>query len=301
MRSKLMNTGCSKIFALVTMFSVAQITLAADDMAGMDHSTMNHSQPAEDMSGMDHSAHSAMSMQKAISADARDPHAYANGYDFGPIPPPEMMDQAYMGGVMVQRLEQTKTAGKTLTAYDLQAHFGRDYNKLVLNAEGAATGNKLHDSRSELLWQRALDAYWNSQLGVRIDSDVKPNRNWLALGVQGLAPYWFNVDATAYVGEQGRTALRLEAEYELLLTQKLILQPRIESNLHGRTDAARSIGSGLSDVVLGLRLRYEIRREFAPYIGIEWAGKFGGTADFARLSGETVNDKRLITGLRMWF
>ncbi|MBT8128902.1 MAG: copper resistance protein B, partial [Gammaproteobacteria bacterium] len=128
-----------------------------------------------------------------------------------------------------------------------------------------------------------------------------PDRAWLAFGVQGLAPYWFELDAAAYIGEAGRTAFTLEAEYELLLTQKLILQPRIETNWYGKRDAARGLGDGLSDLSAGLRLRYEIRREFAPYLGVEWARKFGETEDFARAAGLDPDETRFVAGLRFWF
>ena len=137
--------------------------------------------------------------------------------------------------------------------------------------------------------------------GVGLGMGGGPGRGWLGFGGRGLAPYWFEVDAAAYVGESGRTALRLEAEYELLLTQKLILQPRIETNVYGKRDAARERGSGLSDLAAGIRLRYEIKREFAPYVGIERAAKFGGTADYARAAGEDVKETRLVAGLRFWF
>ena len=146
-----------------------------------------------------------------------------------------------------------------------------------------------------------MAAYWDTQLGVRHDGGEGPSRSWLAFGVQGLAPYWFEVDAAVYVGDAGRTALRLEAEYELLLTQKLILQPRVEANLYGKRDAERGLGAGLSDLTAGVRLRYEIRREFAPYVGIEWAGKFGRTADYAQAAGEDAKETRFVAGLRFWY
>jgi copper resistance protein B len=116
--------------------------------------------------------------------------------------------------------------------------------------------------------------------------------------VQGLAPYWFEVEATAYVGEQGRTALRLRAEYELLLTQRLILQPEFEANLYGKSDPARDVADGLSDFEFGLRLRYEIRREFAPYVGVVWVRRFG---DSGALSMRAGADTELVAGLRVWF
>jgi copper resistance protein B len=144
-------------------------------------------------------------------------------------------------------------------------------------------------------------AYWDVQLGVRQDGGTGPNRSWLAVGVQGLAPYWFEIDAAAYVSDEGRSALRLEAEYELLLTQRLVLQPRLEVNFYGKQDAERGLGSGLSDLTAGLRLRYEIRRELAPYVGIEWAGKFGATADYAEAEGEDRHETRVVAGVRFWY
>ena len=273
---------------------------AAEDMSGMDHSKMGHEAPSpvesDDMNAMDHSQ-----MGHDAPAGARDPHAYSGGYDFGPIPPSRMADVAYMGGLMVNRLEGVKTSDNTFNVYDLQGWFGKDYDKLMLAAEGEADNGKLHEARTELLWRHAVATYWNTQLGVRYDSGLAPDRTWLALGMQGLAPYWFELDATAYIGEQGRTALRLGAEYELLLTQKLILQPRIEVNVFGQQDAASELGSGLSSLVTGVRLRYEICRELAPYIGVEWSGKFAGTADYARSAGDRINETRAVAGVRFWF
>lgn len=258
---------------------------------------------AETMPGMDHPAgEKPVSMQDGVApADARDPHAYSGGYDFGSIAPPIMADQAYMGGVLVNRLERVRTRDNSVTMYDLMARFGQDYNRLVLKAEGEAGGGKLQDSRAELLWGHAVATFWDTQLGLRYDSGMTPSRTWLALGVQGLAPYWFEVDATAYFGDQGHSALRLGAEYELLLTQKLILQPRVEASLYGQRDAASELGSGLSNLVTGVRLRYEIRREFAPYVGVEWNGKFAGTADYSRASGMRTNESRVVAGLRFWY
>jgi copper resistance protein B len=146
-----------------------------------------------------------------------------------------------------------------------------------------------------------MTAYWNTQLGLRHDSGIGPARNWLAFGVEGLAPYWFDLEATAYVGAENRTALRLAASHDILLTQKLILKPQIEVNFYGKNDAERNIGSGLSEITSGLRLRYEIRRQLAPYIGLEWNNKFGNSADYARLAGEKSNENRLVAGVQFWF
>jgi copper resistance protein B len=289
----------TKIFTLAaTMLSMMTVcgsqVWAADSMSGMDNNSMKN-----DAGG---AAKKPMSMQGGTAPiDARDPHAYSDGYDFGPIPPPQMADEGYMGGLLVDRLERAHSHDNSFNAYDLQGWLGKDYNKLVLKAEGEGEGGKLQEARTELLWGHALVTYWDTQLGLRYDSGIAPDRKWLALGVQGLAPYWFAVDAAAYIGEQGRTALRLSAEYELLLTQKLILQPRIEADFYGQQDAARELGSGLSSLITGVRLRYEIRREFAPYVGVEWGGKFGGTADYARAAGVRTKETRILAGVRFWY
>ena len=251
-----------------------------DAMPGMDHGSMQGGSPPP---------------------DARDPHAYSGGYTLDPARPLRLADEDSFFSLMFDRLESVRTRDNTFTVYEFQAQLGRDYDRAVLKAEGEVDGGEIHDARTELLWGHAVSAYWNTQLGVRYDSGLKPERKWLAFGVQGLAPYWFEIDATAYVGEQGRTALRFDVEYELLFTQKLILQPRLEANFYGKSDVARERGSGLSDATLGLRLRYEIRREFAPYIGIERSNKYGGSADFARAEGQRTSESRVVAGLRFWF
>lgn len=217
---------------------------------------------------------------------------------FGEFGRPHMMGEENMGGVLLNRLERTQ---QQTSAYELLAVYGQPFNRAVLKADGVLANTRVQDARTELLWAQGLDAFWDRQLGARLDSGALPSRTWAALGVQGIAPYWFNVEATAYLGEQGRSAVRLAVEYDVLLTQKLLLQPRLESSFYGQTDAARNLGSGLSDATLGLRLRYEIEREFAPYLGVERANKFAGSANFARAAGEATGQNRWVAGLRIWF
>ncbi|GAB2182103.1 hypothetical protein DLREEDagrD3_23260 [Denitratisoma sp. agr-D3] len=240
--------------------------------------------------------------------DARDPHAYADGYilDSGAyaLPGPrtlKLADEANFGSLLVDRLERSHSHQGNATRYDAQAWFGRDFDRLVIKAEGEYEGGKLHDSRNELLWGHAFAPYWDLQAGLRRDGGSGPGRSWLAFGVQGLAPYWFEVDATAYVGDNGRTALRFSAEYELLLTQRLILQPRLEFNAYGKDDPRREIGHGLSDSALGLRLRYEFSRQFAPYLGVERSDKWGKSGDMAAADGKPRKETRWVAGLRFWF
>lgn len=240
--------------------------------------------------------------------DARDPHAYSGGYQRGTGRYAvaegsrlRMADEHSFGTFLADRFEWVRTDDDTFAVYDVLAWYGRDYDRLWFKADGEVNGGELEEARTELLWGRAIAAYWDAQLGVRYDSGEGPNRGWLAFGVQGLAPYWFDLEATAYVGDEGRTALRLEAEYELLITQQLILQPRLEASFYGREDAERERGTGLSTVEAGVRLRYEILREFAPYIGIDRVAKYGRTADFARAAGEDDEETRVVAGVRFWF
>jgi copper resistance protein B len=286
MSGKRMN----RIAAAVLLIGLAPAYAEETTTPEMDHSQMGHGP-------MDHG-----SMQGGSAPpDARDPHAYSDGLVFGPDRQLKMADEQSFHSILIDRLESARARDRTTGQYDLQAWFGRDYDRLVFKAEGEFDDGRSEEARTELLWGHAVAAYWDAQVGVRHDGGVGPDRGWLAFGVQGLAPYWFEVDVAAYVGDKGRTALRLEAEYELLLTQKLILQPRIEANIYGKRDAERGLGSGLSGLTGGLRLRYEIRRELAPYVGVEWTGKYGATADYARAAGADAKEMRLVAGLRFWY
>jgi len=178
---------------------------------------------------------------------------------------------------------------------------GHDINKLYVYSTGEATKNGLESSQNEFVYSRAIAPFWDAQVGLTYDKNANASRTWAELAIAGLAPYWFELDFTGYVGEEGRTALNIEAEYELLITQRLILQPRLEADLYGKDDPGRGIGPGLSSASAGIRLRYEIRREFAPYVGVEWAGSYGDTADYARAAGLDSSEVRAVAGLRFWF
>lgn len=185
-------------------------------------------------------------------------------------------------------------------AWNLRGWIGGSHDRLWLRSEGERQGGAT-DGDVELLWGRPRGPWWDLLAGVRHDIGHGPARDWLAVGVQGLAPYKFEVEATAYIGTSGRTALRAEAEYDVLLTNRVVLQPGVEVELHGRDDPARGIGAGLSGAELGLRLRYEVRREFAPYAGYVWSRKFGRTAEFARMAGDEEADRMWVAGVRFWF
>lgn len=257
--------------------------------------------------GIPSMAHGTVTGGSAVIA-TRDPHAYSGGYTLlsGPyaMAGPRQLrlaDEQNFASLLVDRLEAMQTSDNTAAAYDMQAWFGRDYDRAVLRAEGHYDNGAIEEARTELLWGHAVATFWDTLVGLRYDSGEEPDRTWLALGVQGLAPYWFDVGATGYIGEESHSALSLNAEYELLFTQRLILQPRVEANFYGKEDDERGIGSGLSELAAGLRLRYEIRREFAPYVGAEWVGKYGGTADFARAAGLDTSETLAVAGVRFWF
>jgi copper resistance protein B len=267
--------------------------------AQMDHGSMQGGSPPPEVVTAPSMAHDP---RLDPIGDARDPHAYSGGYTLPPERPLRLMDEHSMGSLMVDRLESVRTRDETSSAYELTFRYGRDYDRAVLKAEGHVAHGDLEEASTELLWSHAVAAYWDAQLGVRHDSgEGLPGRNWLAFGVQGLAPYWFEIDATAYLGENGRSALRLEAEYELLLTQRLALQPRLEAGFYGKRDDGRGLGSGLAEGVFGLRLRYEIKREIAPYVGVERVIRFGETADIARAAGADTAETRWVAGLRFWY
>jgi copper resistance protein B len=213
----------------------------------------------------------------------------------------DMDDKAAVGKVLLDQLDWRDADRGTAFAWDAQAYYGTDYNKLWLKTEGEHTSGTTEDARVELLWDRIVTRWWSTQAGVRHDFGEGPSRDWLAVGVQGLAPYFFEIEATAYVGDAGRTAARVKAEYELLFTQRLILTPELELNLYGKDDPERRIMSGFSDAQLALRLRYEIRREVAPYIGVAWTHRFGRTADLVRAAGEDASDFEALAGIRIWF
>lgn len=209
-------------------------------------------------------------------------------------------DDPLLSMVMVERLEAGLDDSDTPQWLEAQAWAGYDLNKLWLKTELEREDSTTESADLELLYGRAIAPYWDAQVGFKHDFDPGPSRNWLALGVQGLAPYYFEVDSTLYLGSN-RASLQLEAEYELLFTQRLILSPRAEVVLNSYNEEKRETGSGLSTVEAGLRLRYEIYREFAPYIGVHWEHAYGNTGDYRREEGEERGDIHVVIGIRAWF
>jgi copper resistance protein B len=212
-----------------------------------------------------------------------------------------MNDDPFLFMLKVDKLELRDADDGTALVWDAQAWAGKDLNKLWIKSEGEQVDNEVEEGDVEVLYSRAIAPFWDLQAGWRHDFRPTPSRDWAAFGVKGLAPYLFEVDATAYAGESGRLAASLDVEYEYMFTQKLILSPELEMNFYSKDDEAVGIGSGLSDMEAGLRLRYEIVREFAPYIGVNWWRKFGNTADYAKAEGSESSDTQFVAGFRLWF
>jgi copper resistance protein B len=203
--------------------------------------------------------------------------------------------------VLFNRLETWDADHGSGQAWEGSAWIGSDLDRLWLRSEGEREDGRTEASDLEVLYGRSVSPWWDVVAGVKHEFRPGDSRSWAALGVQGLAPYKFEVQATAYVGESGQVAATVEVEYELLLTNRLILQPLIEARLSAKDEPEYGNGSGLNTIEAGLRLRYEINRRFAPYVGVVHERAFGDTADYHRAAGKDVRDTRMIAGVRIWF
>lgn len=212
-----------------------------------------------------------------------------------------MDDDPLLTMLVVDQLEFRAGEGKSPLVWDAEGWLGKDLHKLWIKTDGEYVDGQVEEAELQTLYSRAVAPFWDLQLGWRRDLRPEPQRDWLAFGLKGLAPYFFDIDTALFIGENGRSAARLQAEYEVMLTQRLVLVPEIEMNLYGKNDPSTGTGSGLADIEAGLRLRYEVRREFAPYIGVNWSRLYGKTADYARAEGADVDDLQLVFGLRLWF
>jgi copper resistance protein B len=216
---------------------------------------------------------------------------------------PPVMDNQIIGHVLFDQLEGRTNGRDNEFRWDGQGWIGTDMNKLWFKSEGFVEHGQATDGDTEALYDRPIPflRYFDAQAGVRYDLDSNPGRTWGAIGVEGLAPYFFQFEPTFYFSDRERFAGRLIGSYDFLITQRLIMQPEIEMNFYNKRDPSRGIGSGLSDLDTGLRLRYEISRKFAPYIGFAYTQTFGETATFAKDEFEVVHDPRFIFGIRAWY
>lgn len=291
----------------------------------MDHSAMGHDMPmpANQQEPVDHSAmqhdmgtmpseaapmdHAAMGHGAKVEAptEPRTPIPVVTDADrAAAVPPPSdhaVHDNTIQHYVLLDRLEAWNADPGTGLEWEGQGWIGTDLNRLWLRTEGEHVDGRTESANLEVLYGRSIARWWDVVAGVRHDFKPGASQDFAAIGVLGLAPYKFEVEATGYIGQSGQTAARFEVEYETLLTNRLILQPLVEVNFYGQNDERRGIGSGLSTAEAGLRLRYEITRQFAPYIGVVHERAFGRTADLRRAEDEDIDDTRVVAGFRIWF
>jgi len=204
--------------------------------------------------------------------------------------------------IMLDQAEVRVGSGETTYSWDGEARFGGDIDKLVIKSEGeGAFGGAFDRGEGQLLWSRAIGPYFDLQTGLRQDVGPGPSPTYAVLGVEGLAPYWFDVEAALFLSDKGDVTTRIEGSYDQRITQRLILQPSAELNFALQDVREQGIGAGLSSAELGLRLRYEIAREFAPYLGYVWEGKIGRSAQLARAVGNDPSRSSVVAGVRFWF
>jgi copper resistance protein B len=214
----------------------------------------------------------------------------------------DMGSQAFTK-VMLDRMEVRHAGDADHLLWDAEGWHGGDISKLRIKTEGETDldGGRVEEAEFQALYSRAVTSFFDLNMGVRQDIRPNPDRTHLVLGLEGLAPYWFELDGNLFLSQKGDVTGRIEAEYELLFTQKLILQPRAEVAFSAQAVPELGFGAGLTSLDLGLRLRYEIVREYAPYIGLSWQKQFGRTADFSRAAGEDPDALVALAGLRLWF
>lgn len=217
--------------------------------------------------------------------------------------PMPMMDSEPFWMLAIDRLEYGDGDEGASRLFEVQGWYGGDYHKLWIESEGEGpTGESLELAELQVLYDRTVSPFWSLRAGAR--HDIHPGGEdvtYATLGFQGLAPQWFEAEVNAFVSEDGDLSLRGEAEYDLLLTQRLILQPRLELNVSADDVPELGVGSGISSTEAGIRLRYEIRREIAPYIGVRWERLYGDTRDLARQDDEPASSTWFVVGIKAWF
>lgn len=265
------------------------------DHSKMDHSKMGHDMPV-----------APEGEAKPAVDEPRTPVPPITDADRAAAAPPAgahmpHLDDAIHSYALIDRLEGWDADPGRGLAWEGRGWIGTDLDRLWLRSEGERVDGRTESADLEMLYGRSVSAWWDVVAGIRHDFAPGDAQDFAAFGVQGLAPQKFEVSAMVYAGERGRTAARFEVEYELLLTNRLVLQPRVEAEFHGKDDPARGIGSGLGTAEIGLRLRYEVTRRLAPYVGMVRERAFGDTADLHRAGGEPIDDTRIVFGLRTWF
>ena len=214
----------------------------------------------------------------------------------------DVMDDAIYWHVQAEQVEMRTGEGADTLAWEADGWIGNDDHRLAFKTKGEnPIGKRLEKAEVQALYRRPISDFFDMNVGLRHNLRPDPDRTYAVLGIQGLAEQFIETDANLFVSETGDVSARLEAEVEWLLTQRLVLVPQAEADLSFSEDRKIHSGAGINTVELGLRLKYEMRREFAPYIGVHYERKFGATANFARDEGEDTSAVKFVTGLSFWF
>ncbi len=217
---------------------------------------------------------------------------------------PQPVDNNLSFGYAALNQNELRTGdGHSTYRWDGEGWYGGNINRVWFKTEGNLNtdGGVVDEAEIQALYSRAVSPFFNLQTGVRYDIKPNPSRVWGAFGVEGLAPLYWEIGAFGFVRGGGHFAARLEGYHDFYLTQRLVLQPQFELNFYSKSDPRTGTGSGLADLDSGLRLRYEIRRQFAPYIGVTYQNKYGRTATYARAEGAPVEELRFVAGIRVWY
>jgi len=217
--------------------------------------------------------------------------------------PAAVKDNMVFRHALFDQLEGRTTGSDNELRWDGQGWIGTDMNRLWIKSEGFAGARGVSDGDHEALYDRPIPhtRYFDAQAGVRADVDSNPTRVWAALGVEGLAPYFFNIEPTFYIRDSGHVAGRINGSWDLFVTQRWVVQPQAELNFYSKDDPARQTGTGLSDIDAGIRLRYEVTRKINPYLGWAYDGKYGNSALYTRQSGKVTGSSSFVFGCRVWY
>ncbi|CNF47028.1 Copper resistance protein B precursor [Serratia liquefaciens] len=264
--------------------------------AGHDMSAMQQPTDTEDM---------GMTAMEPVITESRTPIRPITDEDrkaaFNDLQGHKVHDSGINYFILLDQLEWQRSNTDNIFSWSVNSWVGGDIDRLWIKSEGKRVSGKTESAEAQLLWGHAIGPWWDLVAGIRQDFRPSSPQTWGAIGFQGLALYNFESEITAFVGSGGKAALRLGGEYDILFTNRLILQPSYEVNFYSQNDESRGTGSGLSDTELGLRLRYEVRREFAPYIGVSWDQRYGNSSDFAKNDGEKDSEFVFLAGVRVWF
>ncbi len=326
--------------ALLLLASAAALPAAAQDhsghaMPGMTMPAAPPTAPAPKAQPPAPDPHAGHTMAPPAAADPHAghdgtaPQSAPTGTDLPPgdapappVPMPHYADRIWDGDAMARArhammveegggqtfaqllvdMAEVQTGGGGTYRWEGEGWWGGDIHRLVVKSEGeGGLRDRLDSAEVQALYSRAIGPYFNLQAGLRHDIRPTPTRSFAVVGIEGLAPYWFEVEAAAFLSTRGELLARVEGYYDQRLTQRLIVQPRVELNLSAQDIRATGTGSGLTTAELGLRLRYEVAREFAPYVGVHWERGFGDTRRFARARGDDSGGIGVVAGIRAWF